>query len=52
METVSSIIFIVAPPLAGFIFERNPFTVYPLAMGLIGISIVVGYLFSPRATDS
>jgi MFS family permease len=48
METVSSIIFIVAPPIAGFIFERNPFTVYPLAVGLIGVSIVVGYLFSPR----
>jgi len=33
METVGSIIFIIAPPIAGFIFERNPFTVYPLAVG-------------------
>jgi MFS family permease len=48
METVSSIIFIVAPPIAGFVFERDPFLIYPLAVGLIGISIVVGYLFSPR----
>lgn len=48
METVSSIIFIVAPPIAGFIFERDPFLIYPLAMGLIGVSIVVGYFFSPR----
>jgi hypothetical protein len=48
METVSSAIFIIAPPIAGFIFERDPFFIYPLAMGLIGVSIVVGYLFSPR----
>jgi len=48
METVSSIIFIVAPPIAGFVFERDPFLIYPLAVGLIGVSIVAGYLFSPR----
>jgi MFS family permease len=48
METVSSIIFIIAPPIAGFIFERDPFFIYPLAMGLIGVSIVVSYIFSPR----
>jgi len=48
METVSSIIFIVAPPIAGFVFERDPFLIYPLAVGLIGISIFIGYIFSPR----
>jgi MFS family permease len=48
METVSSVIFIIAPPIAGFIFERDPFLIYPLAMGLIGVSILVGYFFSPR----
>jgi MFS family permease len=48
METVSSAIFIIAPPIAGFVFERDPFFIYPLAMGLIGVSIVAGYFFSPR----
>lgn len=48
METVSAIIFIIAPPIAGFIFERDPFFVYPLAVGLIAVSIVIGYFFSPR----
>jgi hypothetical protein len=48
METVSSIIFIIAPPIAGFIFERDPFLIYPLAVGLIGVSILIGYIFSPR----
>jgi DHA1 family multidrug resistance protein-like MFS transporter len=51
METVSSIIFIIAPPIAGFIFERNPFTVYPLAIGLIAASIIVGTIFSPRKAE-
>ncbi|MCL4274065.1 MAG: MFS transporter [Anaerolineales bacterium] len=48
METVSAIIFIIAPPIAGFIFERDPFVIYPIAIGLIAVSIVIGYLFSPR----
>lgn len=48
METVSAIIFILAPPLAGFIFERDPFFVYPFAIGLIAASIAVSYFFSPR----
>ncbi|MBI5952525.1 MAG: MFS transporter [Chloroflexi bacterium] len=52
METVSSIIFIIAPPIAGFIFERDPFLIYPLAVGLIGVSILIGYIFSPQPQKS
>jgi MFS family permease len=52
METVSSAIFIIAPPIAGFIFERNPFTVYPLAVGLIVVSLLVSYFFSPQKNES
>lgn len=48
METIASIIFIVAPPLAGFIFERDPYLVYPLAIGLIALSIGVSAIFAPR----
>jgi MFS family permease len=48
METISAIIFILTPPLAGILFERDPMIVYPMAIGLIIISIVVSYLFSPR----
>jgi predicted MFS family arabinose efflux permease len=48
METISSVIFIVTPPLAGLLFERDPVIVYPLAIGLIAVSIVISYLFSPR----
>jgi MFS family permease len=52
METVSAIIFIVAPPIAGFIFERDPYFIYPLAIGLIAVSIFVSYFFSPREAQS
>jgi hypothetical protein len=42
------VIFILTPPLAGILFERDPKVVYPLSMGLIAVSILVSYLFSPR----
>lgn len=48
METISSIIFILTPPLAGLLFERDPMSVYPLSIGLLAVSIVISYLFSPR----
>lgn len=48
METLSSVIFILTPPLAGFLYERDPVIVYPLAIGLIAVSIVVSYVFSPQ----
>jgi MFS family permease len=48
METISAVIFILTPPLAGILFERDPKVVYPLSMGLIAVSILVSYLFSPR----
>lgn len=48
METINAIIFILTPPLAGVLFERDPMIVYPLSIGLITASILVSYLFSPR----
>jgi len=51
METVSSAIFIVAPPIAGFIFERDPFLIYPWAVGLIFVSLLVSYFLSPQKND-
>ena len=52
METVTSIIFILTPPLAGFLFERDPFLVYPIAIGLIALSVMVSILFSPRRGEA
>jgi MFS family permease len=48
METISAVIFIITPPLAGALFERDPMIVYPLSIGLLALSIGVSYFFSPR----
>ena len=48
METIGAVIFILTPPLAGILFERDPMIVYPLSIGLIAVSIAVSYFFSPR----
>jgi MFS family permease len=48
METIGSIIFILTPPLAGILFEYDPVIVYPVAIGLICVSVFVSYQFSPR----
>jgi hypothetical protein len=46
------VIFILTPPLAGILFERDPMIVYPLSIGLIVVSIAVSYFFSPRRVPS
>jgi MFS transporter, DHA1 family, multidrug resistance protein len=51
METISAVIFILTPPLAGILFERDPMIVYPLSIGLITVSIGVSYFFSPRKVN-
>lgn len=52
LETVSAIIFILTPPLAGILFDLDPMIVYPLSIVLISISIFVSYRFSPRKVVS
>ncbi|MGB8980670.1 MAG: MFS transporter [Anaerolineales bacterium] len=48
METISSVIFVFTPPVAGLLFERDPMIVYPLSIGLMAVSILVSHFFSPR----
>jgi MFS family permease len=48
METIGSMIFVLTPPLAGLLFERDPMLVYPLTIGFIAVSVLVSYLFSPE----
>jgi MFS transporter, DHA1 family, multidrug resistance protein len=48
METLGAAIIIVAPPIAGALYELDPLIVYPLAIGSMTISIVISYLFLPR----
>ena len=48
METINAVIFILTPPLAGILYERDPMSLYPLGIGLTVLSILVSYLFLPR----
>ncbi|GAB4485726.1 MAG: MFS transporter [Anaerolineales bacterium] len=48
METVNAIVFILTPPLAGLLFDWDPVFIYPLSIGLLLVSIVISYLFSPQ----
>jgi len=48
METINAIIFILVPPLAGLIYESNPLSIYPLALALIAISVIVSIIVPRR----
>ena len=52
METVSAMVFILTPMLAGLLFEVEPSLIYPLTMLLLTVSILISYLFSPRKESS
>ncbi|MBK9207329.1 MAG: MFS transporter [Anaerolineales bacterium] len=48
METVSAVVSIVTPPIAGILFEISPFIVYPISIGLIAVSIIFSSIYMPR----
>lgn len=48
METVSAIIFIITPTLAGFLYVRDPNLPYPLSLGLIAASILATLILVPH----
>ncbi len=47
METISAVIFILTPPLAGYIYAGNPLLTYPISLALIAVSLVVSAI-APR----
>jgi MFS family permease len=48
METVTSVVYILTPPLAGLLYARDPIIIYPIAIGLIAFSVVISLSYSPR----
>jgi MFS family permease len=48
METVNSIVFILTPPLAGFIYKIDPVTIYPFTLGLLAVSILISFILPRR----
>jgi MFS family permease len=47
-ETITSVPTMLVPPLAGYISAWNPEAVFPIAIGLLIISLIVSALLTPR----
>lgn len=48
-EMFGSATVLLAPPLAGFLYSRDPALMYPVSLALIGLALVVTWLFVPRS---
>jgi MFS family permease len=49
-ETCGSATVLLAPPLAGYLYARDPALMYPVGLVLIGIGLAMTYLFVPRSS--
>ena len=47
METFMALAMVLGPPLAGFIYQRQPEWVYLAGLALVGIGLALNLLFSP-----
>ncbi len=47
-EAGNSMSLILAPLLAGFLYDRDPASIYPLSLLLITIGVIVSFVFAPR----
>jgi MFS family permease len=47
-ETFNSLAIMLAPLLAGVLYTRDPALVYPVSVGLIGVTLLVSGVFAPR----
>ncbi len=48
-ETVGSATTLLAPPIAGYLFSRDPFIVYPIGLVAIAIGFIISLIFVPRS---
>jgi MFS family permease len=48
METISAVIAIVTPPLAGFLYKMDPSSSYPISIVLIAVSVLSSFFFLRR----
>jgi MFS family permease len=48
-ETLGSSTILIAPPIAGYLYSRDPFSVYPIGLVGIGIGLLISLVFVPRA---
>ncbi|HTO99752.1 MAG TPA: MFS transporter [Anaerolineales bacterium] len=48
-ETCGSATVLLAPPVAGYLYAKNPALVYPVGLALIGLGVLLTVLFVPRS---
>lgn len=48
LETIHTLPGILAPPLAGYLYARDPAMIYPLTMAVIVVTLALTALFAPR----
>ncbi len=51
-ETANALPFILAPPLAGYLYSTSPVSPYPLSLLLIFVGIILTLIFFPRSRPS
>jgi MFS family permease len=47
-EVANALAMILAPLLAGLLYERSPISIYPISLGLIGLAMLLYFLLAPR----
>jgi MFS family permease len=47
-ETINAVPIILAPPLAGILYQVDPVLVYPVSFVLILVGVALSYFFAPR----
>jgi MFS family permease len=47
-EAVNSAALILAPLLAGYLYDQDPASIYPLSLLLVSIGVIISLVFAPR----
>jgi MFS family permease len=47
IETAASLAIIFAPPLAGWLYAREPLSIYPVSLGLMAFAMILTLFFMP-----
>jgi MFS family permease len=50
-ETLTAMALFLAPPLAGFLYDRNPLSIYFLSLVLIAGSVLVSAILSSSSSS-
>jgi MFS family permease len=46
VETVNSLAFVVAPILAGFLYDWRPISIFPVSLGVLAVTVLLTLVFT------